>query len=72
LEVIALQIILGLLFAVIFVYLGVSFEPSINTTISTITTPSYGAGVTGLNSVLLLVFAAFIIFGLVKQMSFAA
>ena len=64
--------IIGLLFAAVFVYVGVNLEPGLNTTIATITTPTYSSGVAGLNGVIMIVFAAMIIFGVVKQMSAAA
>jgi len=63
------QFILGLIIAAVFVYIGINLEPGINQTVATITTPSYSAGVVGLNSVLLIVFAAMIIFGLMKSMA---
>ncbi len=43
--------ILGLIFAAIFVYIGVNLEPGLNSTVATITTPSYSSGVAGLNGV---------------------
>ena len=43
--------ILGLIFAAIFVYIGVNLEPGLNTTVATITTPTYSSGVAGLNGV---------------------
>lgn len=64
--------ILGLIFAAIFVYVGVNLEPGLNTTVATITTPTYSSGVVGLNGVIMIVFAAMIIFGIVKQMSASA
>ena len=64
--------ILGLIFAAIFVYIGVNLEPGLNDTVATITTPTYSAGVSGLNGVIMIVFAAMIIFGVIKQMSAAA
>jgi multisubunit Na+/H+ antiporter MnhF subunit len=67
-----MQMILGLLMAAVFVYIGVNMEPGLNTTVATITTPTYSSGVVGLNGVVLIVFAAMIIFGIVKQMSAAA
>jgi hypothetical protein len=67
-----MQMILGLIFAAIFVYVGVNLEPGLNTTVATITTPTYSSGVAGLNGVIMIVFAAMIIFGVVKQMSAAA
>jgi multisubunit Na+/H+ antiporter MnhF subunit len=42
------------------------------TTVATITTPTYSSGVAGLNGVIMIVFAAMIIFGILKQMSSAA
>lgn len=43
--------ILGLIMAAIFVYIGVNLEPGLNTTVATITTPTYSSGVAGLNGV---------------------
>lgn len=37
--------------AAIFVYIGVNLEPGLNTTVATITTPTYSSGVAGLNGV---------------------
>lgn len=67
-----MNMILGLILAAIFVYIGVNLEPGLNDTVSTITTPTYSSGVAGLNGVILIVFAAMIIFGVLKQMSSAA
>jgi multisubunit Na+/H+ antiporter MnhF subunit len=67
-----MQMILGLLLAAVFVYIGVNMQPGLNTTIATITTPSYSSGVVGLNGVIMIVFASMIIFGIVKQMGAAA
>jgi hypothetical protein len=53
-------------------YVGVNLEPGLNTTVATITTPTYSSGVAGLNGVIMIVFAAMIIFGIVKQMASAA
>jgi len=58
--------------AAIFVYVGVNLLPGLNTTVATITTPTYDSGVAGLMTVVLIVFAAMIIFGIVKAMSQAA
>ncbi len=44
--------------AAIGVYIGVNLMPGLNTTIATITTPTYSAGVAGLTGVILIVFAA--------------
>jgi len=49
------------------VYVGVNLEPGLNTTVSTITTPTYSSGVAGLNGVIMIVFAAMIIFGVKLQ-----
>ena len=49
-----------------------NLEPGLNTTVATITTPTYSSGVAGLNGVVMIVFAAMIIFGVVKQMAAAA
>ncbi len=67
-----MNMILGLILAAIFVYIGVNLEPGLNDTVSTITTPTYSSGVAGLNGVIMIVFAAMIIFGVLKQMSSAA
>jgi multisubunit Na+/H+ antiporter MnhF subunit len=67
-----MSMILGLIMAAIFVYVGVNMEPGLNTTVATITTPTYSSGVVGLNGVILIVFAAMIVFGIVKTMSAAA
>ena len=64
--------ILGLIFAAIFVYIGVNLEPGLNDTVATITTPTYDTGVAGLNGVIMIVFASMIIFGVVKTMSASA
>jgi len=50
--------ILGLIFAAIGVYVGVNLLPGLNTTVATITTPTYSAGVAGLIGVVMIVFAA--------------
>ena len=63
---------MGLIMAAVFVYIGVNMEPGINTTVATITTPTYSAGVAGLNQVIMIVFASMIIFGILKNMSSAA
>ena len=50
--------ILGLIMAAIFVYIGVNLLPGLNTTVATITTPTYDSGVAGLAGVVMIVFAA--------------
>ena len=67
-----MNMILGLILAAIFVYIGVNLEPGLNDTVSTITTPTYSSGVAGLNGVIMIVFASMIIFGVLKQMSSSA
>ena len=58
--------------AAIGVYVGINLLPGLNTTVATITTPTYSSGVAGLMSVVLIVFAAMIIFFIVSAMSKAA
>ena len=67
-----MALVLGLIFAAIFVYVGVNLMPGLNDTIATITTPTYSSGVAGLTGVIMIVFAAMIIFGIVKSMSNSA
>jgi len=64
--------ILALIMASIFVYVGINLMPGMNTTINTITTPTFDSGVVGLVGVVLIVFAAMIVFGIVKAMSASA
>jgi len=64
--------ILGLIFAAIGVYIGVNLMPGLNDTIATITTPTYDSGVAGLTGVILIVFAAMVVFLIVNAMSKAA
>jgi len=66
------NMILGLIMAAIFVYVGVNLMPGLNTTVATITTPTYSSGVAGLTGVIMIVFAAMIVFGIVKAMSATA
>ena len=63
-----MRMIMGLIMAVIGVYIGVALLPGINTTVSTITTPTYDVGVAGLIDVVLIVVAAMIIFMVIKAM----
>ena len=60
--------IMGLIMAVIGVYIGVALLPGINTTVATITTPTYDVGVAGLIDVVMIVVAAMIIFMVIKAM----
>ena len=64
--------VLGLIFAAIGVYIGVNLMPGMNDTIATITTPSYTSGVAGLVGVILIVFAAMVVFLIVQAMAKAA
>ncbi len=50
------------------VYIGVNLMPGLNATIATITTPTYGSGVAGLTAVIMIVFAAMVVFFVVKGM----
>ena len=54
----------------IVIYVGVAFIPGINTTVATITTPTYSVGVNGMVSVLLIVFVAMLVYGMIKQFDF--
>jgi len=58
--------------AAIGVYIGVNLLPGLNATVNTITAPTYEAGVVGLVSVILIVFAAMIVFFIVSAMSKSA
>lgn len=60
--------ILGLIFAAIFVYVGVNLIPEILPATANITEANgYSSGVVGLQGVIVIVFAAIIILGVVKQ-----
>ena len=50
----------------VFLYIAVNLTPGLNTTLATITTPTYSVGVAGMFAIVLIVFAAMIIWGLVK------
>ncbi len=63
-----MRMIMGLIMAVIGVYIGVALLPGINDTVATITTPTYDVGVAGLIDVVLIVVAAMIIFMVIKAM----
>jgi hypothetical protein len=66
-----IRAISGLILAVIGVYIGVALMPGMNTTISTITTPTYGVGVVGIMQVIMIVVGAAIIMMLLNSTSFA-
>jgi Na+/H+ antiporter NhaC len=59
-----MRIITGLIYAAVFVYIAVALTPGLNTTLATITTPTYSTGVAGMFGVILIVFAAMIIKGI--------
>ena len=63
-----MRMIMGLIMAVFGVYIGVALLPGINTTVQTITTPTYDVGVAGLIDVVMIVIAAMIIFMVIKAM----
>ena len=58
--------------AAIGVYIGINLLPGLNTTVAAITTPTYSSGVAGLTGVIMIVFAAMIIFFIVSAMTKAA
>jgi hypothetical protein len=58
---------MGLLMAAIAAYVGVNLLPGLNTTVATITTPTFSSGVAGLMGVVMIVFAAMIIIVLMKS-----
>ena len=58
-----------MILAAVGVYVGVALIPGLNTTISAITTPTYDVGVAGMIDVVLIIFAALIVFMMVKALS---
>lgn len=56
-----------MIIAIIGVYIGVALVPGINTTIATITTPTYTVGVVGVFGVVLIVVAAAIVLMLLNS-----
>jgi len=52
----------GLIIGAIGISIGVAMVPGMQTTLATITTPTYSAGVAGMAPIILLVFFAAIIF----------
>ena len=61
----------GLILAIVGVYIGVSLMPGLNTTISTITTPTYSVGVAGIMQVVMIVVGASVIMMLLNSTNFA-
>jgi len=51
---------------VIFVQIAINLVPGLNTTLETITTPTYTAGVAGMFGVVLIIYAAMVLWALVK------
>jgi len=62
--------IIGLIVAVIGVYIGIALIPGINTTVATITTPTYSVGVVGIVGVVLIVVAAAIVLMILNSTGF--
>jgi len=62
-----MSVIYKFILAIIFVYVGVNLLPGLNTTVATITTPTYDVGVAGLMDVVMIVVAAVIIMGLLRS-----
>lgn len=63
-----MKAVYALLVTAIFIYIGINLLPSMNTVVATITTPTYNSGVAGMMTVVLIVFAAMLIFGIVAAM----
>lgn len=61
-----MNMIKAFILAAVAVYVGINLIPGINTTVATITTPTYSVGVSGMVGVVLIIFAAMIIYGMVK------
>lgn len=57
-----MRAIKGLIIGAIGVFVSLALVPGMNTTIATITTPTYNVGVAGMAPVILIVFFAAIIF----------
>ena len=66
-----MRAITNLLLAVVGVYIGVALLPGLNTTVATITTPTYDVGVAGMINVVMIVVVASIIIMLLNSTSFA-
>ena len=63
-----MKAIFALILAAIGLYIGINLLPGLNTTVATITTPTYGTGVTGMVGVTLIVFAAMLVVMIVAAM----
>lgn len=66
-----MRAISGLILAIVGVYIGVSLMPGLNTTVATITTPTYSVGVAGIMQVVMIVVGAAIIMMLLNSTNFA-
>lgn len=63
-----MRAVIGLILAAIGVYVGVALIPGINTTVATITTPTYSVGVAGMTGVVLIIFVAMIVVMMAKSL----
>ncbi len=59
---------MGLILAAIGVLIGISLVPAINTTVATITTPTYSVGVAGMTGVVLIIFVAMVVIMMAKSL----
>ena len=57
---------MALIMAAVGVYIGVALIPGLNTTVSTIVTPTYSSGVVGIAGVILIIFIAMIVYMMLK------
>lgn len=48
-----MNFVLGLVMAAIFVYIGMNLEPGLQTTVATITTPTYSSGVVDMHGLII-------------------
>lgn len=62
-----MQMILGITFAAIFVWIGISLEPG-GTTLATITTRTYSLGVVGINGLIMPVLGIGTVWFVLKSM----
>ena len=63
-----MKAVFALIMAAIGIYIGVNLLPGLNSTIATITTPTYTVGVAGMVGVILIVFAAMLVVLIVSAM----
>ncbi len=61
-----MRAVLALIMAAVGVYIGVALIPGLNTTVATITTPTYSSGVAGMSGVILIIFIAMIVYMMLK------